>query len=73
MLAGAHRILGIVTRRQGAAEPAATIGKLPNMRRRRAWARSVYRLLEAVSRCYPSWRCMARQRRPPRLGEEVYS
>jgi hypothetical protein len=55
VLAGAHRILRIVTRRQGAAAPAGTIGKLPSMRQRRAWARSVHRLLEAVSRCYPSW------------------
>jgi hypothetical protein len=55
VLAGAHRILRIVTRRQGVAEPAGTIGKLPSMRRRRAWARSVHRPLEAVSRCHPSW------------------
>jgi hypothetical protein len=55
VLAGAHRILRIVTRRQGVAEPPATIGKLPSRRQRRAWARSVHRLLETVSRCYPSW------------------
>jgi hypothetical protein len=55
MLAGAHRVLRIVTHRQHAAERDGTIGKLPSMRRRRSWARSVYRLLEAVSRCYPSW------------------
>jgi hypothetical protein len=55
MLAGAHRILQIVIRHQGAAEPAGTIGKLPSMRQRRAWARSVHRLLEAVSRSYPAW------------------
>jgi hypothetical protein len=55
MLAGAHRILAIVTRRQGTANQAETIGKLPSMRRRRAWARSVYRLLQAVSRGCPAW------------------
>jgi hypothetical protein len=55
VLAAAHRVLRIVTRRQGVAEPAATIGKLPSMRRRRAWARSIQRLLETVSRCSPSW------------------
>jgi hypothetical protein len=55
VLAGAHRVLRIVTRRQGVAEPAATIGKLPSMRRRRAWARAIRRLLETVSRGSPSW------------------
>jgi hypothetical protein len=55
MLAGAYRVLAIVTRRQGAANQAETIGKLPSMRRRRVWARSVHRLLEAVSRASPSW------------------
>jgi hypothetical protein len=33
MLAGAHRILAIVTRRQGTANQAETIGKHPSMRR----------------------------------------
>jgi hypothetical protein len=55
VLAGAHRILRIVIYRQPAADQDPTVGKLPSMRRRRAWARSVHRLLEAVSRCYPSW------------------
>jgi hypothetical protein len=55
MLAGAHRILRIVTHRQRAAELAGTIGKLPSMRQRQSWARSVHRMLEAVSRCSPSW------------------
>jgi hypothetical protein len=55
VLAGAHRVVRIVTHRQGAAEQAETIGKLLSMRRRRAWARSVQRLLEAAGRCYSSW------------------
>jgi len=55
MLAGAHRILRIVTHRQRAAELAEAIGTLPSMRRRRTWARSVHRLLEAVSRSSPTW------------------
>jgi hypothetical protein len=55
MLAGAHRILRIVTQRERAAELGETIGKLPSMRRRRAWARSIHRLLEAVSRSAPTW------------------
>lgn len=55
MLAAAHRILQIITHRQPAAEQDPTIGKLPSMRRRRAWARSIHRLLETVSRCAPSW------------------
>jgi len=55
MLAGAHQILRIVTHHQRAAELAGAIGTLPSMRRRRMWARSVHRLLEAVSRGAPSW------------------
>ena len=54
MLPGAHRILGIVSRRR-AVEQAETVGRLPSMRRRRAWARSVQRMLEAVSGCSPWW------------------
>jgi hypothetical protein len=50
MLAGAHRVLQIITHRHRTAEQPETIGRLPSMRRRRAWARSVHRLLEAVSR-----------------------
>jgi hypothetical protein len=55
MLAGAHRILRIVTHHQRAAELAGTIGTLPSMRQRQSWARSVHRLLEAVSRGAPAW------------------
>jgi hypothetical protein len=55
MLAGTHRILQLLTHRHQAAEQAGTIGKLPSMRRRRAWARSIHRLLETVSRGSPSW------------------
>ena len=54
MLAGAHRTLRIVTHRQHATELAEAIGTLPSMRRRRTWARSVHRLLEAVSRRAPA-------------------
>jgi hypothetical protein len=54
VLAGAHRILGIVSRRR-AVEQAETVSRLPSMRRRRAWARSVQRLLKAVSGCSPWW------------------
>jgi hypothetical protein len=55
MLAGAHRILRIVTHhRQRATEQDEAIGTLPSMRRRRTWARSVHRLLEAVSRGAPT-------------------
>jgi hypothetical protein len=55
VLAGAHRILQILTHHDRAAEQAGSIGKLPSMRRRRAWARSIHRLLATVSRSYPSW------------------
>jgi hypothetical protein len=51
VLAGAYRVWRIVTHRQGAAEQAETVGKLPSMRRRRAWARSVQRLLDAADHC----------------------
>jgi len=53
MLAGAHRILRIVTRRQSV-ESAGRIGRMPSMRRRRVWARAVQRLLDAASRRYSS-------------------
>ena len=55
MLAGAHRVLRVLTHRHGVAKPPRTIGKLPSMRRRRARARSVHRMLQAVSRSSPSW------------------
>jgi len=55
VLAGAHRILQILTHRDQAAEQTGSIGKLPSMRRRRAWARSIHRLLETASRSSPSW------------------
>jgi hypothetical protein len=48
MLAGAHRVLRIVTGRQGVSEQAGTLGELPGMRRRRAWARSVHHTLAAA-------------------------
>jgi hypothetical protein len=54
MLAGAHRVLRIITHHQHAAEQDQTIGKLPSMRQRRAWARSVHRLLDALC-CRPWW------------------
>jgi hypothetical protein len=54
VLAGAHRILGIINRRR-AVEQADTVGRPPSMRQRRAWSRSVHRLLEAVSGCSPWW------------------
>jgi hypothetical protein len=55
MLAGAHRILGLVTRHRAATEPAGTIGNLPSLRQRRGWARSIYRLLQLASRTGPFW------------------
>lgn len=59
MLAGAHRVLGIVTGRQRTSEQAGPLDGLPGMRRRRAWARSVHGLLEADCRCqrrpHPYW------------------
>ena len=54
MLVGARRILRIVTHHQHAAEQDGTIGRLPSMRQRQSWARSVHRLLEAVSRGAPA-------------------
>jgi hypothetical protein len=51
MLVEAHRMLRIVTGRQRASAQAGPLDRLPGMRRRRAWARSVHGLLEAVSRC----------------------
>jgi hypothetical protein len=55
MLAGAHRILGLVTCHRAATEPAGTIGSLPSMRRRRGWAHSIDRLLQLASRTGPFW------------------
>jgi hypothetical protein len=69
MLAGAHRVLRIVSGRQRASEQARPLDGLPGMRRRRAWARSVHGLLEAVSRCrrrpHPYWEF------PPLVRREV--
>jgi hypothetical protein len=71
VLAGAHRILGIVSRRR-AVEQAETVGRLPSMRQRRTWARSVQRLLEAFSRCLPWWQSPHPYFDfPPRLCREV--
>jgi hypothetical protein len=55
MLAGAHWVLRIVTGRQRASEQARTLGELPGMRRRRAWAQSVHQTLDAVGHCYSPW------------------
>jgi hypothetical protein len=55
MLAEAHQVLRSITHRQRASERDETIGKLPSMRQRRAWARAVQRLLDAVSRHHCSW------------------
>jgi hypothetical protein len=55
MLAGAQRVLRILTHRQHAAEQDGMIGKLPSMRWRRAWARSVHRLLDATDRRSSPW------------------
>ena len=59
MRAEARRVLRIVTGGQRASEHAGPLEGLPGMRRRRAWARSVHGLLEAVSRCrqrpHPYW------------------
>jgi hypothetical protein len=55
MLAEAHRVLRSITHRQHAAGQDETIGRLPSMRRRRGWARAVYRLLDTVSHCHPWW------------------
>jgi hypothetical protein len=46
MPARAHRVLRIVTHRRPATAQDKTLGKLPSMRRWRAWARSLYRLLQ---------------------------
>jgi hypothetical protein len=55
MLAGAHQILRVVTRRRGVVEPAGMVGKLPSMRRRRAWGRAIERLFQLASRSSSSW------------------
>jgi hypothetical protein len=55
LAAAAHRILQILSHRDQAAQQAGTIGKLPSMRRRRAWARSIHRLLERSAAVSPSW------------------
>jgi hypothetical protein len=55
MLAGAHRVLRSITLRHHAAEQDERIGRLPSMRRRRAWARSVHQLLDTASHCQPWW------------------
>ena len=71
MLAGAHRILGIVSRRR-TVEQAGTVGRLPSMRQRRAWARAVQRLFEAFSGCSPWWQSPHPFFDfPPRLCREV--
>jgi hypothetical protein len=44
----------IVSRRR-TVEQAGTVGRLPSMRQRRAWARAVQRLFEAFSGCSPWW------------------
>jgi hypothetical protein len=73
MLAGAHWVLRIVTGRQRASEQARTLGELPGMRRRRAWARSVQQTLDAVSHCQPPWWQLPHPYRdfPPLLRREV--
>jgi hypothetical protein len=55
MLAGAHRVLRIVTGRQRASEQVGTLGEQPSMRRRRAWARSVHLSLDVVGHCCSPW------------------
>ena len=49
MPARAHRVLRIVTHRRPATAQDRTLGKLPSMRRWRAWARSLYRLPKSSS------------------------
>ncbi len=73
MLAGAHWVLRIVTGRQRASEQARTLGELPGMRRRRAWALSVQQTLDAVSHCQPPWWQLPHPYRdfPPLLRREV--
>ena len=46
MPARAHRALRIVTYRRPATAQDRTLGTLPSMRRWRAWARSLHRLLQ---------------------------
>jgi hypothetical protein len=61
----------IVSRRR-TVEQAGTIGRLPSMRLRRAWARAVQRLFEAFSRCSPWWQSPHPFFDfPPRLCREV--
>jgi hypothetical protein len=71
VLAEAHRILGILSRRR-TVEQAGTVGRLPSMRQRRAWARAVQRLFEAFSGCSPWWQSLHPYFDfPPRLCREV--
>jgi hypothetical protein len=61
----------IVSRRR-TVEQAGTVGRLPSMRLRRAWARAVQRLFEAFSRCSPWWQSPHPFFDfPPRLCREV--
>lgn len=53
MLATVRRVLRSIIRPQGPPEDA-SIGKLPSMRRRQAWGRSVQRLLDDASRSSPA-------------------
>lgn len=46
MLARVHRVLRIVTHHRPATAQDRTLGKLPSMRRWRAWSRSLYWLLQ---------------------------
>jgi hypothetical protein len=50
MLATARRVLQVITGRRRAPALDASLGKLPSVRRRRAWAESVQRLLDGASR-----------------------
>jgi hypothetical protein len=54
--ASVRRMLQIATRRWGAIEHEGFSGKLPSMRRRHAWSRTVDRLLDAASRNRSAWR-----------------
>jgi hypothetical protein len=61
----------IVSRRR-TVEQAGTVGRLPSMRLRRAWARAVQRLFEAFSGCSPWWQSPHPFFDfPPRLCREV--
>ena len=56
MLALVRRMLQSKLRRSCVPERDGLIGKLPSMRRRRAWSRRIDRLLEAASRNRSAWR-----------------